>query len=154
MTTIAQMVNVLQAMILTDKEKMVLTPTYYTFQMYVPFQDARSLPLAIKDNTRYTLGTTTIPGVSASAARAKDGKLYLALVNTDPSKAADVAVDVAGTKVKGAAGNVLTAAAMDAHNTFQNPQVIKPAAFSARAVGGRLSVKVPAKAVMVLALEE
>jgi alpha-N-arabinofuranosidase len=154
MTTIAQMVNVLQAMILTDKEKMVLTPTYYTFQMYVPFQDARSLPLAIKDNTRYTLGTTTIPGVSASAARAKDGKLYLALVNTDPSKAADVAVDVAGTKVKGAAGNVLTAAAMDAHNTFQNPQVIKPAAFSARAAGGRLSVKVPAKAVMVLALEE
>jgi alpha-L-arabinofuranosidase len=154
MTTIAQMVNVLQAMILTDKEKMVLTPTYYTFQMYVPFQDAKSLPLAIKDNTSYTLGTTTIPGVSASAARAKDGKVYLALVNTDPSKAVDVAVDVAGTKVKGAAGKVLTSAAMDAHNTFQNPQVIKPAAFSARAAGGKLSIKVPAKAVMVVALEE
>ena len=154
LTTIAQMVNVLQAMILTDKEKMVLTPTYYTFQMYVPFQDAKSLPLAIKDNTSYTLGTTTIPGVSASAARAKDGKLYLALVNTDPSKAVDVAVDVAGTKVKGAAGKVLTSAAMDAHNTFQNPQVIKPAAFSARAAGGKLSIKVPAKAVMVVALEE
>ncbi|MBW8896635.1 MAG: alpha-N-arabinofuranosidase [Massilia sp.] len=154
MTTIAQMVNVLQAMILTDKEKMVLTPTYYTFQMYVPFQDARSLPLAIKDNTSYTLGATTIPGVSASAARAKDGKVYLALVNTDPHQAVDVAVDVAGTKVKGAAGKVLTSAAMDAHNTFQNPQLIKPAPFSARAAGGKLSVKVPAKAVMVVALEE
>ncbi|MEO7496829.1 MAG: alpha-L-arabinofuranosidase C-terminal domain-containing protein [Massilia sp.] len=154
LTTIAQMVNVLQAMILTEKEKMVLTPTYYTFQMYLPFQDARSLPLTIKDNTSYTLGATTIPGVSASAARAKDGRLYLALVNTDPSKAVDVAVDVAGTKLKGAAGNVLTAAAMDAHNSFQNPQAIKPAAFSARAAGGKLSIKVPAKAVMVLALEE
>jgi alpha-N-arabinofuranosidase len=154
MTTIAQMVNVLQAMILTDKEKMVLTPTYYAFQMYVPFQDAKSLPLAIKDNTSYTLGTTTIPGVSASAARAKDGKLYLALVNTDPSKAVDVAVNVAGTKVKGAAGKVLTSATMDAHNTFQNPQAIKPEAFSARAAGGKLSIKVPAKAVMVVALEE
>jgi alpha-L-arabinofuranosidase len=154
MTTIAQMVNVLQAMILTDKEKMVLTPTYYAFQMYVPFQDARSLPLAIKDNTSYTLGATTIPGVSASAARAKDGKLYLALVNTDPSKAVDVAVSVAGTKVKGAAGKVLTSAAMDAHNTFQNPQAIKPAPFSARAAGGKLSIKLPAKAVMVVALEE
>jgi alpha-L-arabinofuranosidase len=154
MTSIAQMVNVLQAMILTDKEKMVLTPTYYTFQMYVPFQDARSLPLAIKDNTRYTLGATTIPGVSASAARAKDGKLYLALVNTDPHQAVDVAVDVAGTKVKGAAGKVLTSSAMDAHNTFQNPQAIKPAPFSARAAGGKLSIEVPAKAVMVLALEE
>ncbi|HWW68725.1 MAG TPA: alpha-L-arabinofuranosidase C-terminal domain-containing protein [Duganella sp.] len=154
MTTIAQMVNVLQAMILTDKEKMVLTPTYYAFQMYVPFQDAKTLPLAIKDNTSYTLGATTIPGVSASAARAKDGKLYLALVNTDPHQAVDVAVDVAGTKVKGAAGKVLTSAAMDAHNTFQNPQVIKPAPFGALAAGGKLSIKLPAKAVMVLALEE
>ncbi|WP_457356575.1 alpha-N-arabinofuranosidase [Roseateles sp. P5_D6] len=154
MTTIAQMVNVLQAMILTDKEKMVLTPTYYAFQMYAPFQDAKSLPLAIKDNTSYTLGAVTIPGVSASAARAKDGKVYLALVNTDPSKAVDVAVNVAGTKVNGAAGKVLTSAAMDAHNTFQDPQVIKPAAFSARAADGKLSIKVPAKAVMVVALEE
>jgi alpha-L-arabinofuranosidase len=154
MTTIAQMVNVLQAMILTDKEKMVLTPTYYTFQMYVPFQDAKTLPLAIKDNTSYTLGTTTIPGVSATAARAKDGKLYLALVNTDPHKPVDVAVNVAGSKAKGAAGKVLTSAVMDAHNTFQNPQAIKPAAFSARAAGGKLSIKVPAKAVMVVALEE
>jgi alpha-N-arabinofuranosidase len=154
LTTVAQMVNVLQAMILTDKEKMVLTPTYYAFQMYVPFQDAKTLPLAIKDNTSYTLDATTIPGVSASAARARDGKLYLALVNTDPSKAVEVAVDVAGAKVKGAAGKVLTSAAMDAHNTFQNPQVIKPAAYSARAAGGKLSIKVPAKAVMVVALEE
>jgi alpha-N-arabinofuranosidase len=154
MTTIAQMVNVLQAMILTDKEKMVLTPTYYAFQMYVPFQDAKSLPLAIKDNTSYTLGAATIPGVSASAARARDGKLYLALVNTDPSKAVDVAVNVAGTRVKGAAGTVLTATAMDAHNTFQNPQAIKPVAFSARAAGGKLSIKIPAKAVIVVALEE
>jgi alpha-N-arabinofuranosidase len=154
LTTIAQMVNVLQAMILTDKEKMVLTPTYYTFQMYVPFQDAKTLPLAIKDNASYTLGATTIPGVSASAARAKDGKVYLALVNTDPSKSVDVAVNVAGTMVKGAAGKVLTSATMDAHNTFQSPQAIKPAAFSARAAGGKLAIKVPAKAVMVVALEE
>jgi alpha-L-arabinofuranosidase len=154
MTTIAQMVNVLQAMILTDKEKIVLTPTYYAFQMYVPFQDAKSLPLAIKDNTKYTLGAVTIPGVSATAARATDGKLYLALVNTDPSKPVDIAVNVAGTKVKGAAGKVLTSAAMDAHNTFVHPQTIKPAAYSARAAGGKLSIKVPAKAVMVVSLEE
>jgi alpha-N-arabinofuranosidase len=154
MTTIAQMVNVLQAMILTDKEKMVLTPTYYAFQMYVPFQDAKSLPLAIKDNTSYALGAVTIPGVSATAARAKDGKVYLALVTTDPHKAVDVAVNVAGTKLRGAAGKVLTSATMDAHNTFQHPQAIQPAPFSARAAGGKLSIKVPAKAVMVLALEE
>ncbi len=154
MTNIAQMVNVLQAMILTEKDKMLLTPTYHAFQMYVPFQDATSLPLALKDNTTYKLGDTAIPGISASAARAKDGKLYLALVNTNPSQGATVAVDVAGKQVRAASGRILTAAAMDAHNTFKNPEAVKQAAFSASAANGKLSIAVPAKAVIVVALEE
>jgi alpha-L-arabinofuranosidase len=83
-----------------------------------------------------------------------DHRLYLALVNTEPHKAVDVAVNVAGTKVKAAGGKVLSSALMDAHNTSKNPQAIKPAPFSARAAGGKLSIKVPAKAVMVVALEE
>ena len=153
MTNIAQMVNVLQAMVLTDKDKMVLTPTYYAFQMYVPFQDATSLPVALKDDVPYTLGGTTIPGVSASAARGTDGKLYLALVNTNPGKAADVALSVAGQKVGRVTGQVLTAAAMDAHNTFDAKAVVKPAPFSAKAVDGKLHISVPAKAVIVVAVE-
>ena len=48
MANIAQMINVLQAMILTDKEKMVLTPTYYVFKMYVPFQDATFIPVDLR----------------------------------------------------------------------------------------------------------
>ena len=47
MTNIAQMVNVLQAMILTDGPRMALTPTYHVFQMYIPFQGATSLPTEI-----------------------------------------------------------------------------------------------------------
>ncbi|HEX8612199.1 MAG TPA: alpha-L-arabinofuranosidase C-terminal domain-containing protein [Telluria sp.] len=153
MTNIAQMVNVLQAMILTEKDKMLLTPTYHAFHMYVPFQDATSLPVTVADDKAYTLGETTIPGISASAARAKDGKLYLSLVNTNPGQPADVVVTVAGKQLAAATGRVLTATAMDAHNTFQNPQAIKPAPFSARASGGKLTVTVPAKAVVVVALE-
>ncbi|MFB9240927.1 alpha-N-arabinofuranosidase [Massilia antarctica] len=153
MTNIAQMVNVLQAMILTEKDKMLLTPTYHAFHMYVPFQDATSLPVTVADDKAYTLGDTTIPGISASAARAKDGKLYLSLVNTNPGQPADVVVNVAGKQLAGANGQVLTATAMDAHNTFQNPQAIKPAPFSAKASGGKLTVTVPAKAVVVVALE-
>ncbi|NHZ97352.1 alpha-N-arabinofuranosidase [Massilia sp. CCM 8734] len=153
MTNIAQMVNVLQAMILTEKDKMLLTPTYHAFHMYVPFQDATSLPVTVADDTAYTLGETTIPGISASAARAKDGKLYLSLVNTNPGKPADVVVNVSGKQLAAATGRVLTATAMDAHNTFQNPQAIKPAPFSAKASGGKLTVTVPAKAVVVVALE-
>jgi len=154
MTNIAQMVNVLQAMIITDKDKMILTPTYYAYQMYVPFQGATSLPITLKDNHDYSVGNVKVPEVSASAARGTDGKLYVALVNTNPNKPADVALNILGQTVKAVKGRVLTAAAMDAHNTFAAPQAIKPAPFSAAAgADGKLTVKVPAKAVIVVAVE-
>jgi alpha-N-arabinofuranosidase len=70
-----------------------------------------------------------------------------------PARSASESAPVS-PKVKAATGKVLTSATMDAHNTFQNPQAIKPAAFSARAAGGNMSIKVPAKAVMAVALEE
>jgi alpha-N-arabinofuranosidase len=152
MTNIAQMVNVLQAMIITDKDKMLLTPTYHAYKMYVPFQDATSLPVAVNNDTPYSLGSTSIPGISASAARAKDGKLYVALVNTNPKQATDVTLNVTGQAAQSVQGQVLTAEAMDAHNTFQNAQAIKPALFSGKAVDGKLTVKVPAKAVMVVSV--
>ncbi|GGY94929.1 alpha-N-arabinofuranosidase [Pseudoduganella plicata] len=153
MTNIAQMVNVLQAMILTDKNRMILTPTYHAFRMYVPFQDATSLPVAIKNNGKYSVGNVTVPQVSASAARGKDGKVYLALVNTNPNKAVDVTVNVSGARTGKAAGQILTAAAMDAHNTFEAPDAVKPAPFSAQASGGKLTVQLPAKSVIVTSVE-
>jgi alpha-N-arabinofuranosidase len=152
MTNIAQMVNVLQAMIITDKDKMLLTPTYYAYKMYVPFQDATSLPVAVDNDTPYTVGSSSIPGISASAARGKDGKLYVALVNTNPRQATDVTLNVAGQDAQSVEGQVLTAEAMDAHNTFQNAGAIKPAPFSAKAANGKLTVKVPAKAVVVVSV--
>ena len=68
MANIAQMINVLQAMIMTDKEKMVLTPTYYVFKMYVPFQDATFVPVTF-DAGKYTNGNITLPRVDALAAK-------------------------------------------------------------------------------------
>jgi len=153
MTNIAQMVNVLQAMILTDKTRMLLTPTYHAYKMYVPFQDAASLPVAVKDDVPYTLGATTVPGISASAARAKDGKVYVALVNTNPGKPAEVALDLAGQAVGAVSGQLLTAQSMDAHNTFDRKAAVAPVPFSARAAGGRLTIAMPAKSVIVVALE-
>jgi alpha-N-arabinofuranosidase len=153
MTNIAQMVNVLQAMILTDKDKMLLTPTYHAYKMYVPFQDATSLPLTISNNGAYSVGKTTVPQVSASAAKGKDGKVYVALVNTNPNKAVDVTVNLSGAKAGKLNGQVLTAAAMDAHNTFAKPDAVKPAPFSATASGGKVVVKLPAKSVVVGSVE-
>jgi alpha-N-arabinofuranosidase len=121
--------------------------------MYVPFQDAASLPVTLANNTVYGDNGKGVPGISASAARGKDGKVYVALVNTNPRDATDVTLNVAGQAAAKASGQVLTADAMDAHNTFEQPQAIKPVPFSAAATGGKLTLKVPAKAVMVFAVE-
>ena len=153
MTNIAQMVNVLQAMILTDKDKILLTPTYHAFEMYVPFQNATVLPLTISNNHEYSFGKTSIPAISASAARALDGKVYLSLVNTNPNESVEIGIDLAGNKIDAATGRVLTAKAMDAHNTFSQPQSVQPENFNFSAKAGRLTLDVPAKAIVVVALE-
>ena len=82
MANIAQMVNVLQAMILTDKEKMVLTPTYHVFKMYVPFQDATFVPVTF-DAGAYTHGDVRLPRVDAIAAKDAAGKLWLAVTKEE-----------------------------------------------------------------------
>ena len=103
MANIAQMVNVLQAMILTDKEKMVLTPTYHVFRMYVPFQDATFVPVSLDAGT-YTQGDITLPRVDAIAARDKAGKLWLAVTNLDPGRPVTVEASLAGVTPRAAAG--------------------------------------------------
>ncbi len=153
MTNIAQMVNVLQAMILTDKDKMLLTPTYHAFQMYVPFQDARLLALKLQDVPQYQLKEMSVAAISASAAQGKDGKLYLALVNVDPHKAQAVTVTLKGQKVSKAQGQLLTGAAMDSHNTFAKPDSIQPVPFSASASQGKLQLQLPAKSVLVVQVQ-
>jgi alpha-L-arabinofuranosidase len=152
LTAIAQMVNVLQAMILTDKEKMVLTPTYWVYDLYKPFQGATMLPIEVTAPA-YAIGSASVPSVSASAARDAAGVTHVALVNLDPNKAATVSIRVSGAAGKAVAGRVLTAGAMNAHNTFQRPDDVKPAPFKGASLKGDvLTVNLPAKAVVVLAM--
>lgn len=152
MTAIAQTVNVLQAMILTDGPKMILTPTYHAYHMYRPFQDATSLPVDIETGV-YTYGKWSIPQVSASAAKAGDGSVVVGLANLDPHKAARVSVVISGMQARQVKGELLTAETMDAHNTFENPNAIHPVAFDgAELDGDKLSVTLPAKSLVVLKL--
>ncbi len=153
MANIAQIVNVLQAMILTDKEKMLLTPTYHAFEMYKPFQDATALPVSLV-TPDYVFGQEKIPAVSATAARATDGKVYVALVNVLPTESATVSTTLVGLAAKGATGRILTAPAMDSHNSFAAPNAVQPAAFTGATVAdGKLTVTLPAKSIVVLALQ-
>src|SRR5690606_8879438 len=127
MANIAQMVNALQAMSLTEDAKMALTPTYHAFEMYRPWQDATHLPFEVKA-PQYRLGEASVPSVHGSAVRAKDGHVYVALTNLDPNRAVDVSASIAGLQASAVSGRVLTADRITAHNTFEQPETVKPVA--------------------------
>jgi alpha-N-arabinofuranosidase len=137
-------------MILTDQEKMVLTPTYHVFHMYKPFRGARQLPVELAAPARVS-GDLTVPTVTASAARDAQGRLHVALVNLDPQAPIDLQVKIAGATPKPVTGRLLTAPAIDTVNTFAKPEAVKPVAFNgARAHSGGIRVVVPARSVLVL----
>ncbi len=154
MANIAQMVNVLQAVILTDNEKMLLTPTYHVFEMYKVHQDATRLPLELK-SPEYQHGKDVIPAVSASASRDKAGKVHVSLVNVHPTEAVTVTCELADVAATKATGRVLTGDKLDAHNTFDDLDAVTPRAFDgAKLADGKLTVALPARSVVVLELAE
>ena len=139
-TNIAQMVNVLQAMILTDGPKMLLTPTYHVYRMYVPFHDATVVPRKLRrGHLRH--GDINLPRVDAVAARDTSGKLWLALVNVDPNRPTKVSAALAGVKATSAKGEILTAAAVDAHNSFERAERCCAKAFQRPRVGRTAAVR-------------
>ena len=149
-TNIAQMANVLQAMILTDGPKMVLTPTYHVYEMYVPFQGATLIPSQF-DAGSYAFGDITMPGADAVAARGADGKVWLSLVNVDPIRPVTITLR-APADHQTAEGRILTAPAVDSHNSFDQPQAVQPEAFAGRVVEGQLSFDLPPKSIAVVSL--
>nr|WP_225421559.1 alpha-N-arabinofuranosidase [Sphingomonas parva] len=150
MANIAQMVNVLQAMILTRDAQMVLTPTYHAFKMYIPFQDATAIPVEI-NSPWYSKDQWVLPAVDAAAARGRDGKLYVALVNADPNRGASLDIAVPGSRVS---GTILTADRMDATNEFGRPEAVTPRAFDGASLsGGTLRASLPPKSLVMLAIE-
>lgn len=150
MANIAQMVNVLQAMIMTDHERMVLTPTYYVFRMYAPFQDATLIPV------RFDAGSQDIgglPRVDAIAARDVQGKIWLAAVNLDPQRPARIHASFTGTAARRAHGQVLTAGQVDSIDTFESPHVVQPISIDGVADASGILLELPAKSVAVLRVE-
>jgi alpha-L-arabinofuranosidase len=152
MTNIAQMVNVLQAMILTDGPKMALTPTYHVFEMYVPFQDATVLPIDIT-SPWYNKDQWVMPAVSATAARDAAGEVHIALVNVDPNRPATISATLAGVQASNISGRVLTGA-IQAHNTVDAPDRVRPTAFTEATISGNmLAATLPPASVVVLTLK-
>lgn len=154
MANIAQVVNVLQSMILTNDRQMVLTPTYYVFKMYQPHQDATYLPLDLMCEQKTVRDGRVIPMVNASASRDANGKIHVSLANVDLKKEQNVILTLGDYKVKTVSGEVLTAKDMKAYNSFEQPDAVKPQPFKgAKLKDDRLSVILPAKSIVVLEVE-
>jgi alpha-L-arabinofuranosidase len=153
MANIAQMINVLQAMILTDSNKMVLTPTYHVFEMYTVHQNATLLPSEV-DSGDYKFGSEKMAAVSASASRDKAGKIHVTLSNAHPTAPAQVTCELEGVKAKALSGRVLTATEMDARNTFDKPNQLKPSEFTAfKTTDKGFTTTLPPKSVVVLEVD-
>ncbi|MEZ5043637.1 MAG: alpha-L-arabinofuranosidase C-terminal domain-containing protein [Saprospiraceae bacterium] len=153
MANIAQTINVLQAVILTEEEKMLLTPTYHVMKMFNVHHDALLLPVDLK-TADYTFGNKKLPAVSISASRNKEGVIHLSLVNIDAHQSQKVTIDLRAAAMANIEGTILKSANIDDHNTFDQPDKVKPAVFRQfKRNGNSLEVELPPVSVVVLALK-
>ncbi len=151
MANLAQTVNVLQSVILTKENKMLLTPTYHVLKMYNVHQDAKLIPSDIIDGPSYKSGDQTLPAISCSASQDINGKMNVSLVNIDAKKSNKVQLKIRGLKADKITGTVLSSAALQDHNNFEMPNKIAPKEFKDyKVMGDDVEVTVPPFSVLVL----
>lgn len=153
MANIAQTINVLQAMILTQEEKMLLTPTYHVFDMYKVHQEATFLPHSLQTEP-YEYEGNTMDALYATSSRAADGTVHLSLTNVHPDKAMELSCELRAFEEKRVTGRLLTADAINSHNTFEQVKKVAPTSFTdVDMKDGKLIVHLPPKSVVQLAVE-
>ncbi|WP_299781832.1 alpha-L-arabinofuranosidase C-terminal domain-containing protein [uncultured Formosa sp.] len=150
MANLAQTVNVLQAVILTEGEKMILTPTYHVMKMYTVHHDATLIPTNFK-SPKYTVEGKSLDAISISASKDKKGNINVSLVNIDAHKSYTIKINVKDLNVKNVIGNILKAKALQDHNSFDNPNKIIPKEFKDfKLKKGELEIELPPFSVVVL----
>jgi alpha-N-arabinofuranosidase len=152
MSNIAQMVNVLQSVILTREKEMVLTPTYYVFKMYSVHQDSKMVPVDIKCS-RYTSGSKSVDAINGSAS-IRDGVVSITLCNLDPANSQDVSLDIQGVKVASLSGKIVTADRINSYNDFGKKEEVTLSDFkNAKLIKGVVEATLPAKSVVLIQLK-
>jgi len=154
MANIAQMVNVLQSLILTDKEKMILTPTYYVFDLYKVHHDATFLPFNLVSED-YSYGGKKISSLYATASRDSSGLIHVSITNVNPEKKEKVSCNIAGVTAKQITGKILTSDKMQDHNTFDDPNKINIKDFSGFQIDGdNILIDMPSKSIITLEIKD
>jgi len=153
MANIAQMVNVLQSMILTEGDKLVLTPTYHIFKMYKVHQDAELLSTSLQCED-YVYGDTSVPQLNVSASSDDKGVLHISICNLDPSETIEISSELRGANYTKASGTILSSGKMNAYNDFKDPNNVAPAEFrDVTLENNKLSIVMPPMSVIVLNIE-
>lgn len=158
MANIAQIVNVLQSMILTKEEQMVLTPTYYVFKQYAVHQDATHLPVDIDCEEMEMQGANRhfeakLPMLSATASKDQQGRIHLSLTNVSIDKEQTVTVNLKGINATKATGVMLTAPRIEDLNSFEHPDKVKEVPFGeVKVKQGMMKVTLPKNSIVTLTL--
>ena len=153
MANIAQTVNVLQAVILTDETRLILTPTYHVFDMYQPHMEATELPYHL-ESPDYTLGGDSQSSVSVSCSKSADGTINITLVNIDPKNAIQLSCALDGGEAKKVTGRVITSPNITDHNTFEEPNKVSLKDFTDFKVAkGQVEANLPSKSVVLLQIK-
>ncbi|QTM98047.1 alpha-N-arabinofuranosidase [Sediminibacillus dalangtanensis] len=154
MANIAQTVNVLQAMVLTEGAQMILTPTYHVFDMYKKHQDAEKLSINLNSDSIATSDQQVYQQVSASASISEEGEVLVTLCNLDQEKQAPLHLTVRGMSFAKVNGRILTANEPNARNTFEQPDSIKPEEFTQfQQDEDMLHVDLPSKSIVSLTIK-
>ncbi|MDX2432240.1 MAG: alpha-N-arabinofuranosidase [Bacteroides sp.] len=153
MANIAQTVNVLQSLIFTDGEKMMLTPTYHIYDMYKVHHDATLLPLDLA-SPDYKFGDQSLPAVQASASLDKEGKIHISIVNIDPQNSRETVINLLASELKNVSASILSSVEMNSHNTFENPGEVVVKEFKAvKMKKGIISLELPPHSVVLLEIQ-
>lgn len=153
MANLAQVVNVLQAMVLTQDDKILLTPTYHIFDMYKVHQDAHSL--VVKFNSpKYVYGRESISAINVSASKDSTGSVHISLVNVDASRTIVIRTSLHGLPSKSIQGQIVTSPRFNDINTFEQPDKVHISPFTgARKEGSDLTIAMPPLSVVMLELK-
>ena len=152
MANLAQTINVLQALILTEGAKILLTPTYHVFDLFKVHQEAKLLPIQFA-SPDFVNGKQKIPALNVSASKDSNGVVHMTLVNLDPSNKISLRTTLHSINWTKVEGQVLSSAKITDVNTFEKPNLIKPVAFSgAKKEGTELVVDLPAQSLVLLTI--
>ncbi len=150
MANLAQTVNVLQSVVLTDGARMLRTPTWHVFDLFKAHQDATLLPVTLQCASTGCDGHE-VPAVDASASVDADGRVHVSLCNLRTREPAMLRIEARGMASAVVSGRMLTAPALQAHNTFEAPDAVRSTDMaSMRLVDGTLDLEVPAHAIVML----